>query len=214
MREDFSDLRREYLQSPLDEVDMKANPIEQFDDWMQQATELGIDLPNAMVLATASKAGVPTARYVLLKGFCDKGFVFYSHSVSDKGQQLAENPQAALVFYWSPMDRQVRIEGPVEVVSRQQVETYFESRPRDSKISVWVAAQSSVVESREFMQGRVRQLEQEFEGEKVPCPENWVGYRVQPKTMEFWQGRENRLHDRILYKSDEDRIWSIQRLAP
>ncbi len=214
MNSDFSDVRREYLHSSLNEADMKCDPLEQFDEWLQQATREGIDLPNAMVLATVSRDGIPTARYVLLKEFSEKGFVFYTNAASIKGQQLQENPKAALVFYWSPMDRQVRIEGSVVTVSGKEADEYFRTRPYESRLGAWVAPQSSIIESREFMEGRLQELKEEFPGDDVPRPENWVGYSVAPEVIEFWQGRENRLHDRIVYKREENNTWTIQRLAP
>jgi len=214
MNSDFSDVKREYLYSSLNEADMKSDPLEQFDEWLQKATQEGTDPPNAMVLATASKAGMPTARYVLLKEFSSKGFVFYTNADSIKGQHLRDNPMAALVFYWSSMDRQVRIEGSVLTVSAMEADEYFRTRPYDSRLAARVAAQSSIVESREFMEGRLQQLQDEFPDDDVPRPENWVGYRVVPEAIEFWQGRENRLHDRIVYRREDNDAWSMQRLAP
>ncbi len=214
MNSDFSDVKREYLYSSLNEADMKCDPLEQFDEWLQQATREGIDLPNAMVLATVSREGMPTARYVLLKGFSEKGFVFYSNAASIKGQQLQGNPKAALVFYWSKMDRQVRIEGPVVTVSGKEADEYFRTRPYESRLGAWVAPQSSIIESREFMEDRLQELKDEFPDDEVPRPENWVGYSVVPEVIEFWQGRENRLHDRIVYRRGDNNVWSMQRLAP
>lgn len=214
MTSNYSGERREYLYSSLDREQMNSNPVVQFEEWLEQAIQAGIDLPNAMVLATASASGKPTARYVLLKGVNEQGFVFFSHSVSVKGQQLAENPRAALVFYWSPMDRQVRIEGSVEIVAEAEADEYFKSRPYDSKISAWVAPQSSEVESREFLQKRLVDLQAEFHDREVPRPEGWIGYRVCPEAIEFWQGGENRLHDRFIYRRTDNHQWYMQRLAP
>ena len=214
MNSDFSELRREYVYSELNEADMDPDPIRQFAGWLQKAIDAELDLPNAMVLATATRDGLPSARYVLMKGFDDKGFVFYSHADSVKGRQLAENPRVALVFYWAPMHRQVRIEGSVEVVSEKDADEYFESRPYDSRVSAWVARQSSVVPSREFLEEKYYEVEQEFPGEEIPRPEEWVGYRVVPVKIEFWQGREGRLHDRIEYLRNGQNSWTMQRLAP
>ena len=214
MSTDFEKLRREYKQKFLDENNMHPDPIVQFGEWFQLAVDVGIDLPNAMVLATASKEGKPGARFVLLKDFDKNGFVFYTHSVSAKGRQLAENPQAALIFYWSNLDRQVRIEGKVERVSDREADEYFASRPYDSRISALAAPQSSVVENREYLESRVAELMQQFGDGSVSRPEDWVGYRVVPDAVEFWQGRENRLHDRILYTLAGDAIWNMARLAP
>ena len=193
---------------------MDADPIRQFASWFQQAIDAELDLPNAMLLATATKAGLPSARYVLMKGFDDRGFVFYSHADSVKGRQLADNPHAALVFYWVPMHRQVRIEGSVERVADEDADEYFKSRPYDSRVSAWVARQSSVVPSREFLEEKYFQVEQEFPGEEIPRPAEWIGYRVIPDRIEFWQGREGRLHDRIEYLNNGQGAWAMQRLAP
>ena len=214
MSSDYSDLRREYVYSAMNEADMNADPIKQFADWLQIAIDAELDLPNAMLLATASKDGLPSARYVLLKGFDDRGFVFYSHADSVKGRQLADNPRAALVFYWAPMHRQVRIEGGVERVADEDADEYFKSRPYDSRVSAWVARQSSVVPDREFLESEYYRVAQEFPGEEIPRPEDWVGYRVVPVRLEFWQGREGRLHDRIEYVSNDKGAWTMQRLAP
>ena len=211
---DYDQLRREYRHVSLDEMKMNADPIVEFDHWFQGAIKIELELPNAMVLATVSNDGKPAARYVLLKSFDEGGFVFFSHSVSAKGQQIADNPFAALVFYWSPLHRQVRVEGRVEKVSDKEADDYFTSRPYSSRISVWVADQSTTIESREFMEQRVELLEQQYPEDKVPRPDTWVGYRVVPESLEFWQGRENRLHDRILYQRTETGSWSMSRLAP
>jgi len=214
MSSDFSELRKEYVYSAMHEADMNADPIMQFAGWFQQAIDAELELPNAMLLATATKEGLPSARYVLMKGFDDRGFVFYSHADSVKGQQLADNPQAALVFYWAPMHRQVRVEGEVERVADEDADEYFKSRPYDSRVSAWVARQSSVVPSREFLEEKYYQIEQEFPGEEIPRPAEWVGYRVMPARIEFWQGREGRLHDRIEYINNGPGAWTMQRLAP
>lgn len=192
---------------------MQADPIIEFESWFQQAVELELEIPNAMVLATVDEHGKPAARYVLLKSVDEKGFVFFSHSVSAKGQQLAKNPAAALVFYWSPLHRQVRVEGRVEQLAASDADEYFASRPYGSRIAVWVADQSSTIESREFMEERVKLLEDQYP-DSVPRPGTWVGYRVIPEAIEFWQGRESRLHDRILYEKGADDGWSMKRLAP
>lgn len=214
MNSNFSDLRREYIYTAMNEADMDADPIAQFNSWLQQAVDAGLDLPNAMVLATATRDGHPAARYVLLKGLDDRGFVFYSHADSVKGRQLADNPVAALVFYWVPMHRQVRVEGSVERVADGDADEYFQSRPYDSRVSAWVARQSSVVASRGYLEEEYYRVAREFPGEEIPRPEDWVGYRVVPEKIEFWQGREGRLHDRIEYIQNRDCSWRMQRLAP
>ena len=214
MSTEIKNLRREYKQGLLNENTMHPNPVTQFDEWFQLAITAGIDLPNAMVLATASIDAKPAARFVLLKDYNENGFVFYSHSVSAKGRQLAENPRASLIFYWNMLDRQVRIDGNVTRTTDSEADEYFASRPLDSRISAWAAPQSSIVENREYLESRVEEFNQRFGDGRVPRPEDWVGYRVIPQAMEFWQGRENRLHDRILYTLEDDGTWSRVRLAP
>lgn len=213
MSRDLSDLRRDYRQLPLREQDMCADPFEQFRQWFDAAVDYGIEIPNAMVLATATPDGAPGARYVLLKDFDDGGFVFYTHSISAKGRQLEANPRAALVFYWQPLHRQVRIEGTVTPVSAQEADAYFASRPYGSRVSVWVAPQSSVVASREAMETRFEEISRQYPDE-VPRPGTWTGYRVAPERIEFWQGREDRMHDRMLYTRQGASAWRMERLAP
>ena len=211
--DDFSDLRQEYRHVALLEQDASADPIEQFKDWFGQAVEFGVPLPNAMTLATATKDGKPTARYVLLKDISDQGFSFYTHSVSLKGKQIAENPDVALVFYWTQMHRQIRVEGKACLVTDEEADAYFNTRPHDSRLAVWVADQSSPVESREFLEDGMAGMAERYPGDSVPRPATWVGYRVAPERMEFWQGRESRLHDRLLY-TREGSGWKLVRLAP
>ena len=211
---DFAELRREYQGRALLENEVDNDPLAQFNQWFDEAIRLDIKAPNAMALATVSPDGKPSVRYVLLKAADERGFVFYTHSVSAKGRQLAASPDAALVFYWPPVNRQVRLEGPVERVSDQEADSYFQSRPYGSQISVWVAPQSTVVSSRTFMERRVLELEAKYPQGEVPRPDTWVGYRLVPGTFEFWQGRENRLHDRIVYKRAADNEWILERLAP
>jgi len=167
-----------------------------------------------MVLATADAGGRPSARYVLLKGLDAGGFVFYSHSVSNKGAQLQANPRAALVFYWEPLHRQVRVEGSVSEVSAAEADAYFATRPYASRISACVAPQSSIVSGREFLEQCAAELDRQFGGGFVPRPGTWIGYRVRPERMEFWQGRENRLHDRLCYERTGESTWNMSRLAP
>lgn len=206
-------MRVEYTYSGLHEEEAAAHPVDQFERWFEDAVKAELDLPNAMILATADADGRPAARYVLLKGFDADGFVFYSHTDSDKGEQLAANPRAALLFYWHPMHRQVRIEGRVAILEAGLADEYFQSRPRGSQLSAWVARQSSAVPHRSDLLKRMLELEQQYDGRPVPRPPNWLGYRVVPERLEFWQGQENRLHDRLLYSRDGDG-WRITRLAP
>jgi pyridoxamine 5'-phosphate oxidase len=213
MSRDLSNMRVEYTYSGLHEEEVEAHPVDQFERWFEDAVKAELDLPNAMILATADADGRPAARYVLLKGYDHDGFVFYSHTDSHKGEQLQANPRAALVFYWHPMHRQVRIEGGVEILEPALADDYFRTRPRGSQLSAWVARQSSTVPHRSDLLSRMLELEQEYDGQAVPRPPNWLGYRVVPERLEFWQGQENRLHDRLLY-SRAGGGWRITRLAP
>ena len=196
---------------PLDESAIDPDPVRQFGRWFEEAGEAGIRAPEAMAAATATRDGRPSVRMVLLKGFDARGFVFFTRYESRKGQELAENPRAALLFYWDPLGRQVRIEGPVERVDEAESEAYFRSRPRGARISASVSPQSRVVESRAVLEERAAELE--AAGGEVPRPPTWGGLRVRPETYEFWQHRANRLHDRLRYRRDGER-WRIERLGP
>jgi pyridoxamine 5'-phosphate oxidase len=190
------------------------DPLKQFAKWYDEVRH-GVSEQDAisMTLATTSNDGKPSARIVLLKSFDDSGFVFYTNYQSRKGKEMADNPQACLLFYWSSLWRQVRIEGPVEKVSAAESEEYFKSRPRGSKLGAWASNQSEVVENRETLDAQFAELEKRF-GEDVPRPPHWGGYRVRPNIIEFWQGQENRLHDRLRYRLVEDGMWVIERLGP
>ena len=215
MMSDIAQIRLEYRHGHLREQEIDADPIVQFQRWFDEAVTAELALPNAMVLATATADGRPSARYVLLKGISEGGFIFYTHSVSAKGQQLAANPQASLVFYWEPLHRQVRIDGIAEMLPAAATDEYFQSRPRGSQISVWVAPQSEEVASRDFLEARYAELAEQYaDQETVPRPETWAGYRVKAELIEFWQGCENRLHDRIEYRLLDSGAWRIRRLAP
>ncbi|OGT73621.1 MAG: pyridoxamine 5'-phosphate oxidase [Gammaproteobacteria bacterium RIFCSPLOWO2_02_FULL_56_15] len=214
MNKDISVIRREYLYASLTEAEMSADPVEQFHRWFEEARTAGIDLPNAMSLATAGSDGMPSVRIVLLKDYDSDGFVFYSHADSPKGRQLAENPRASLLFYWPVLDRQVRIAGVVSHVSNTEADEYFQSRPYASRLGAWAAKQSSVITGRKVLDERMGELEVMYGDRPVPRPTEWIGYRVKPETIEFWQGRESRLHDRICYALSGDRAWVMQRLAP
>jgi pyridoxamine 5'-phosphate oxidase len=196
---------------PLDEAELDPDPLRQFAAWFEEAGAAGMRAPEAMALATAAADGRPSVRMVLMKGFDERGFVFFTGYESRKGAELAVNPRAALLFHWDPLGRQVRIEGPVERVSEAESDAYFASRPRGAQISASVSLQSRVVESRAALEALAAELE--ARGEALPRPPAWGGFRVAPETYEFWQHRANRLHDRLRYSSD-GKAWKLERLAP
>lgn len=201
--------------SALTKDHIDANPIRQFHTWLDEVRASGVSEQDAisMTLATAGKDSQPSARIVLLKSFDDRGFVFYTNYHSRKGKELSGNPRACLLFYWSQLWRQVRVEGEIEKVSTAESEAYFQSRPLGSRLGAWASNQSEVVDSREVLEARFAELEKRF-GNDVPRPEHWGGYRLKPSSIEFWQGRDNRLHDRLRYSLEEEGTWSIERLGP
>ena len=213
MSDYIANLRLNYTRRQLLETDVDPNPLKQFQTWFDEALAADIIEPNAMTIATATPDGTPSARMVLLKGVDEKGFVFYTNYESRKGQELAANPQVVLVFWWAQLERQVRIEGRVEKVSDQETLTYFHSRPRASQIGAWVSEQSRVIPNREVLEKRLEDLEQQYQDQTIPRPPHWGGYRVIPAAIEFWQGRPSRLHDRLLYRM-ENNTWQIERLSP
>ena len=213
MRRDVASLRKEYTRAGLAEADVAPDPVEQFRRWFDVALAAGLHEPNAMTVATATRDGRPSARVVLLKGFEERGFVFYTNYEGRKGRELEENPRAALLFYWGELERQVRVEGAVSRVSEEESDAYYASRPRGSRLGAWASEQSRVVGGREVLEGRIGDLEAEYEGREVPRPPFWGGYRVGPEVVEFWQGRENRLHDRLVYRR-QGAGWEIRRLQP
>jgi pyridoxamine 5'-phosphate oxidase len=212
-KESLQNLRQDYRSAELSEQDIDQNPIAQFKTWFQQALDAQLYEPNVMTLATASAEGVPSARIVLLKGFDEEGFVFYTNYESHKGRELQENPRAALVFFWAELERQVRIEGTVSKVDPAVSTAYFHSRPHGSQIGAMVSPQSQVIKSRTELENHIVILKEKYDGQEVPRPAHWGGYVVKPSTIEFWQGRPSRLHDRIRYKFIEG-TWIIDRLAP
>lgn len=209
----ISDLRKDYALNGLDRADVLPDPIGQFRMWFEAALGAGVPEPNAMHVSTVTADGRPDGRIVLIKDVSDAGFVFYSNYESRKGRQLTERPFAALTFFYPELERQIRIEGRVEKVSADESDAYFNSRPRGSQIGAWVSEQSSVIESRDVLGNRQRELEAQFDGQPVPRPPHWGGFRVVPDAVEFWQGRPSRLHDRIRYRKEGDN-WIIERLSP
>jgi pyridoxamine 5'-phosphate oxidase len=206
-------LRREYTRAGLTESDADTDPIAQFRRWFGEALAADLHEPNAMILATATPDGRPSARVVLLKGFDERGFVFYTNYEGRKGAELEGNPYCALVFYWAELERQVRVEGHARRVTEKEADEYFRSRPRGSQLGARVSEQSRPVVGREALEEKLRWLEAEYEGREVPRPQFWGGYRVEPDSIEFWQGRENRLHDRLLYRLSDGK-WGRERLQP
>jgi pyridoxamine 5'-phosphate oxidase len=210
----IADLRQEYMRSGLAEAGAHPDPFAQFERWFKEALAAGLPLANAMTLATVSPEGAPDARIVLLKGVESASFVFFTNYESRKGRQLAARPEACLVFLWAQLERQVRIEGRVEKVSAQESDAYFLSRPLGARLSAHASAQSEVVKDRQYLETSL-QKQSQIHGESPPRPSHWGGYRVVPGRIEFWQGRENRLHDRLLYRRGADPgAWTIERLAP
>jgi pyridoxamine 5'-phosphate oxidase len=209
----IADLRREYARARLDEKDVSRDPIDEFARWFAEAQAAAVEEPNAMTLATATPDGRPSARVVLLKGFDQRGFVFFTDYRSRKGEELEANPHAALAFHWAEVERQVRIEGTVTRTSLEESELYYRTRPLGSRLGAWASHQSRTIASREELEAELREIERRFSGPDVPLPPHWGGYRVTPESLEFWQGRESRLHDRIRYLRDGER-WKIERLSP
>lgn len=210
----IADLRKEYTRASLDARDVDADPVVQFQHWFEQAVKADVPEPNAMTLATATREGVPSARIVLLKGVDAEGFTFYTNYESQKGRELAANPHAALVFHWVELERQVRITGTVAKVSREESEAYFHSRPRTSQIGAWASEQSQPMEGRHDLEKQVAYYLMRYAIGQVPLPPQWGGYRLKPSSVEFWQGRPSRLHDRIRYTRGQNGTWVIERLFP
>lgn len=210
---DIASIRKEYQQHALHENEVDVNPVQQFAKWWKAAIDSYIPEPNAMTLATCNLSGQPSARIVLLKTYTEKGFIFFTNYESRKGIEIEENPKAALIFFWKELERQVRIEGMVRKINEQDSDTYFASRPRSSKIGAWSSPQSQVISHREILDENVKQFEARFGEGDIERPPYWGGYIVEPKMIEFWQGRPSRLHDRIRY-SLENTSWKIERLAP
>ncbi len=207
-------LRREYRWGKLEEKNLDPDPFKQFARWFEDALRAKVKSPNSMTLATASRNTIPSARTVLLKGFDSDGFVFFSNYKSLKGKELASNPNAALVFYWPELERQVCVSGKVEKVSRRESLEYFNLRPLEARIAAWVSQQSQPVKSRELLERKFRILAKKFKSSPVPMPGSWGGFRLTPRSIEFWQGRENRLNDRLRYRRKSGSGWKIERIQP
>jgi len=215
MKQNLEDLRKNYSSRKLDRSMVTANPIDQFNAWFQEAVDvMGSREPNAMSLATATTDGMPSVRMVLLKGVSEAGFVFYTNFKSRKGKELTQNPNAALCFFWEPLERQVRIEGTLTQMSHADSERYFQSRPKKSQIGASVSLQSAVITDRSVLEQEAERLTEQYKDEDVlPCPDHWGGFVLKPSHVEFWQGRPSRLHDRLLY-TEEGGVWGVERLAP
>lgn len=211
--QNISSIRADYTLMQLLEKDIANNPMQMFDQWWKQALEKNPMEVNAFTLSTMDQQNQSHSRIMLLKGYDEKGFIFYTNYQSNKGKQIAQNPKVSMLFFWINLQRQVRIEGIAEKVSRQESETYFSERPRESQIGAWASNQSTIIPNREFLDNEEKKYIQQFQDTKtIPCPEYWGGYFVKPTNIEFWQGRHGRLHDRIVYVLQKN-IWSIQRLS-
>ena len=214
MPPDLTGLRNEYAAHGLRRAELHSDPLQQFSAWFAAALAADIRDANAMSLATATPGGKPSVRIVLLKGFDERGFAFFTNYDSQKGRELEANPHAALAFYWVQLERQVRISGTVERTSREDSAVYFHSRPVGSRLGAWASKQSEVIDARQVLEARLTEISERYEDGDVPLPPHWGGYRVKPDSIEFWQGRPNRLHDRFRYSRQADGTWLIDRLAP
>jgi pyridoxamine 5'-phosphate oxidase len=209
----YADLRRDYIAKEFDIKECDVNPFGQFEKWFDEAMKIDVEDANAFALSTCTKEGKPSSRIVLLKGADEKGFVFYTNYYGKKSKELDENPYAAMLFFYKELHRQIRIEGMVEKVSNEESEKYFQSRPRESQIAAWASQQSKEISGRKHLEELFEKYESEFKDKEIPLPNFWGGFRLIPDYFEFWQGRENRLHDRVRYEY-KDNKWEISRLAP
>ena len=214
MDKPISGIRREHALRGLSEAEADPDPFRQFDAWLDDVFKANLPDPNAMTLATIGADGQPAARIVLLKGFSRDGFVFHTNYESRKGRELAENPYAAACFWWSELDRQVRIEGTAERLSDEESDAYFETRPRESQLAAWTSKQSRTLKDRRELEQRFTDVTSRYKDKSVPRPPHWGGFRIRPTVIEFWQGRQQRLHDRLRYRLDDEGNWVLERLSP
>ncbi len=212
--ENIADLRREYTRAGLNESDTLSDPIDQFHRWFQEALKGGVAEPNAMTLATAAADGQPSARVLLLKGADERGFSFFTNYESRKGHELAANPRASMVFFWPELERQIRIHGTVTQLPRSESEAYFRSRPEGNRLGAWVSMQSQVIPNRNVLEEKLKEVTERFQGREIPIPPYWGGFILEPQSIEFWQGRLNRLHDRLIFRKQTCGGWIRERLAP
>ena len=211
----IANIRKEYSLKELGRNDLEENPFTQFDKWWKEAMASNIDEVNAMTLCTSNSQGQPAARIVLLKGYDDCGFTFFSNYESHKAQDMEDNNQVALLFFWKELQRQIRIEGVVKKIEAAESDAYYNSRPEGSKLGAWASPQSRVIESRKELEEKVKEVAEQFKDKEIERPQNWGGYKVEPQSIEFWQGRESRLHDRFQYARQQGKTgWSLERLAP
>ena len=210
---DITNLRKNYCKYGLNRSDLEKTPLKQFDKWFVQAKEAGVNEPNAMSISTVSAEGFPSSRTVLLKIYDEQGFVFFTNYTSQKAQEIDCNPNVALLFFFFFLERQIRISGQAEKISKKESFAYFTNRPRGSQLGAWISPQSKIIESRDFLQMKLAQIKSKFSNGEIPLPDAWGGYRIVPHRFEFWQGRSNRLHDRFVYEKNDD-SWIINRLAP
>jgi len=213
IRKSINNLRREYKLNKLSEETVQKNPVKQFEIWFKDVVKFDLPQQNAMILATSNNKNEPAARVVLLKGFSNLGFKFFTNYKSSKGKDLSENKNTSLLFFWAELERQVRIKGKIKKLPRTESQKYFDSRPLESRIAAWASDQSQIIPDRNYLELQYKKFKEKFSGKKIPLPPNWGGYILVPHYFEFWQGRESRLHDRICFKKFKGR-WKIFRLAP